>query len=155
MKKWFYLHERALESAWLAYDNACSGEPWRKKDRMRAALLAYFENVKTTATSLLVDRLINGPLTVNKKDGAIQELEEAASVITTLHANVLTVEQENAYLRKVILDTQSIVSDAIANGFIPFEGDWVNRLVLNQRVLNDVKKLDERHQQVRGGVNDH
>ncbi len=35
------LNARALESAWLAYDNACPGEHWKKRERMAIAIQAY------------------------------------------------------------------------------------------------------------------
>lgn len=33
--------EAALEAAWLAHDNACPGEHWRKRARMEVAIKAY------------------------------------------------------------------------------------------------------------------
>jgi hypothetical protein len=35
------LDEAGVEAAWLAHDNACPGEHWKKRERMEAAIRAY------------------------------------------------------------------------------------------------------------------
>lgn len=59
------LDERALESAWLAHDNACPREHWRKRERMAAGIRAYLAalqapqeaGVTDEPTAFLIERL--------------------------------------------------------------------------------------------------
>lgn len=51
------LDERALEAAWLAHDNACPGEHWKKRERMAAGISAYLTALGEKPMAVSEERL--------------------------------------------------------------------------------------------------